>query len=356
MIKVSFLLLYIFFFFISPGQPLNTEDLTLISQAIKNKKIIGLGEPEHFYKGYYELKIQIIKHLVTTNEINAIAFEGSSIECKKLDAYINGADADLYAILPNLNAGYNYEKSGIFDCKEIVDFLQWLRRENKNRKEKISIYGIDFQNIESPVKNLKAHFPNSNSFHKGLDSLKNNLYSLMKQLSDDVSNGELPKIFFDETWKLKATNNYKLSERIQGYVKKEKDKWINQNAKELNQFSYIFTDPNLERDKMMFDNFVWQFNPAKTTLIWAADFHIANDSIVNKTNTIRKLGTYLNKKYGDQYFKIALIESENPQPSKRILYPVPAENKISGIYDLLIFCHGGNRAIRLVDQANDEEK
>ena len=140
MIKVSFILLLIFSNFISSSQPLNNDDLNFISNTIKNRKIIALGEPEHFFTGYYDLKIQIIKHLVSQKKINAIAFEGSGIGCKQLDEYIKGADADLYTILPNLNAGFKYEKSGIFDCREIVDFLKWLRTENKNRKNKISIF------------------------------------------------------------------------------------------------------------------------------------------------------------------------------------------------------------------------
>jgi erythromycin esterase len=357
MIKIFSLLLFIFSYFISFSQLLSDKDLGIISNSIKNKKIIGLGEPDHFYTGYYDVKIQIIKHLVKQNKIDAIAFEASLVECKKLDEYIKGADRDLYRILPNMNAGYNYEKSGIFDCKAIVNFLQWLRAENKNRKKTISIYGIDFQNIETPVKNLKAHFPNSISLKKKLDTLRNNLYSLMKQLSDDATNGELPKIFFDSTWKLKAVNNYKLSQRICKYVKEnEKEKWINQNAKELNQFSYIFTDPNLERDKMMFKNFVWHFNPKETTLLWAADFHIANDSIVNETNKILKLGAYLNKKFGSQYFKIALIQDENPHHNERIIYPIPVDSKLTGKFDLLIKTSAGAKAIRLEDQKDSVEK
>lgn len=348
MIKVSALLLFIFSYFISFSQLLNNGDLTLISNSIKDKKIIGLGEPDHFYTGYYEVKIQIIKHLISQNKIDVIALEASTVECRKLDAYIKGSEEDLYKILPDLNAGYKYEKEGIFDCRQIVQFLQWLQKENKNRTNKISIYGIDFQSIETPIENLKTHFPNSIPLHEKLDTIRNNFYSFLQQFIDDRL-----KMYFDSAWKTKTANNYEVSEWILNYVNaQDSSKWIRQNARELNQFSYMLIDPNIDRDKIMYENFMSQYDPEKTTLLWAADFHIGNDSLVNKNWKILLLGAYLNKEFGKQYFKIALIRDENPQLSERMIYPISPYSKLFSKYDFLIKTNPGPKAIRLEDQEN----
>ena len=176
MIKYYLSICILFFAIISKSQPLTNTDLCFIANSIENKNIIGLGEPEHFFKGYYNLKIQILKYLILKNKIDEIAFEASSAEFRKLDSFIEGANIDIIPVLPKLNAGYDYEKTGLLDCKEIVDFLNWLRKENYHCKDKISVYGIDFQNTETPVEQIKFRFKDDIYIQNNLDTLSQDLF------------------------------------------------------------------------------------------------------------------------------------------------------------------------------------
>ena len=119
------------------------------------------------------------------------------------------------------------------------------------------------------------------------------------------------------------------------------------NSTELAQFAYLFTNPNLPRDSIMFENFMSQFNPEQKTVIWAARFHIANDSIVNKSGTILTLGAYLSKSMGPSYYKITLWKTADSieANSQRILYSMNKTRK----YDMTIKTHPGKPAIRLED-------
>ena len=348
MIKYSFLTALIFLSTYSIGQPLDNSQLNFISKSISNKKIIGLGEPDHFYRGYYDLKIQILKFLVKSKSIDAIALEASGVETKKLDTYIKGKDLDISKILPKLNAGYALEGVGLFDCQEILEFLKWLKKENSNRKNKISIFGIDFQNIETPIYNLKFSFPKDEGLFSKLEAMKESLHHLMKQFSTDPMT-----IYFDSSWKIIARKNYLQAIDVLKYLKKRShDKSVIQNASELSQFAYIFTDPNLQRDSIMFENFIRQFNPKKKTVIWAHSGHIANDSIVNKFSTMLKLGACLTHTFRSQYFKVTLInaeESKDPE-SQRINYPIKNNKNIPGKFDMSISCDPGEPAKRLVNQ------
>ena len=112
-------------------------------------------------------------------------------------------------------------------------------------------------------------------------------------------------IYTDSSWEKMASKNYSLSNELKNYIShRNTDKWINQYANELSQFAYIFTDPNFQGDKLMFQNFVWHFNPKKRTVIWAADFHIENDSLVNKGGIVPKLGAFLTQKFHSEYLKL----------------------------------------------------
>jgi erythromycin esterase-like protein len=336
----SFIVL-IFLYTSSVGQPLTNEELNIISSSIKNKKVIGLGEPVHFLQGYYNVKIQILKHLIKAGDIDAIALEASSIETKKLDQYIKGDNLNIAKILPQLNAGYDFEKSGLFDCKEILDFLAWLRKENSNRKNKISIFGIDFQNIETPISNLEAYSKKSQALNLKLETIKKDLYELVKQFSRE----QLP-IYFDSAWKALAHKTYSTTLNVLDEIKQRNaPKSAIDNSTELTQFAYIFTNPNLPRDSIMFENFMSQFDPEQKTVIWAAGFHIANDSIVNKFSTILTLGAYLSKSMGPSYYKITLLKTVDSikANSVRILY---SKNKTRK-YDMIIKTDPGKPAIRL---------
>lgn len=348
MIKYFLSICILFFTIISKGQPLSNTDLSFISKSIENKSIIGLGEPEHFFKGYYNLKIQILKYLILKDKIDEIAFEASSAEFRKLDSFIKGASIDIIPVLPKLNAGYDYEKTGLLDCKEIVDFLKWLRKENYQRKNKISVYGIDFQNTATPVEQIKLRFKDDIYIKNNLDTLSQDLFSLLKQLSKDPMS-----IYMDSSWKKMASKNYSLSNEFKNYIShRNTDKWINQYANELSQFAYIFTDPNFQRDKLMFQNFLWHFNPKKTTVIWAAYFHIVNDSLVNKGGIVPKLGAFLSQKFGSEYFKIGLVRTKNSikDQAQRIIYPLSKNDENYMKFDMLIKCRRGETATPISTQ------
>jgi erythromycin esterase-like protein len=157
----------------------------------------------------------------------------------------------------------------------------------------------------------------------------------------------------DSSWKKLASKNYSLSNELKNYISlRNADKWINQYANELSQFAYIFTDPNFQRDKLMFQNFLWHFNPKKRTVIWAADFHIVNDSLVNKGGIVPKLGAFLTQKFGSEYFKIGLIRNKDSSDmqAKRVIYPLPKNDKNYGKFDMLIKCKRGEAATLLTEE------
>ncbi len=340
----SFIVL-VFLYTTSVSQPLTNEELNIISNSIKNKKVIGLGEPVHFFQGYYNVKIQILKHLIKAGDIDAIALEASSIETKKLNQYIKGQNLNIAKILPRLNAGYDFEKSGLFDCKEILDFLGWLRKENSNRKNKISIFGIDFQTIETPISNLESYSKKSQALNLKLETIKKDLAELVKQFSKE----QLP-IYIDSAWKALAYKTYSTTLNVLDEIKQRNaPKSVIDNSTELTQFAYIFTNPNLGRDSIMFENFMRQFNPEQKTVVWAASFHIANDSVVNKFSTTLTLGANLSKSLLSSYFKISLMKNADSSKSnsERIFYPDLNQNYKPRKYDMTIKVQPGKPARRL---------
>lgn len=72
------------------AQSFSPKGLSQIFERTKEKSIIGLGEAEHFRKGYYSSKCDLVKHLVQEGSINTIALEASTSVTSILNDYING--------------------------------------------------------------------------------------------------------------------------------------------------------------------------------------------------------------------------------------------------------------------------
>ncbi|HEU5051747.1 MAG TPA: erythromycin esterase family protein [Hanamia sp.] len=344
--KFYFTAIFFLLVIATTAQTLSTSELDAIQNSIAKKNIIGFGEPEHFYKGYYDSKIEIIKYLILHKKIDAIFFEASAAECRNIDRYVKGASNDsIIKTLHQLNEGYNYRKEGLFDCDEILNFLQWLRRKNMSTEKKVSVYGIDFQNAQTPIEELKNILKSNTHLQENLDSLQDNFDSLLKEMIENPV-----KIYMDTTWKKLATRNYLLAKTVRSLIKESDTKyWSNFYGKQLEEYAYIYTDPNLQRDSLMFENFKLQYHSQERVLLWAADFHIANDSTVNHMGRALTLGAFLKKEYGAQYFTIALDEDKEPVIAdfKRIIFPIPKGNEAFQKYDMIIKCKKGDRASRL---------
>lgn len=332
----TFFLFQLIFTNIAKAQLLTEAELQQVTKAIDGKTIVGLGEPEHFFSGYYELKSQIAKHLLKNTDINTLIFEASGASFRELDRYVRGENVDAKAILNDVNDGYRIQGYGLLNYQEILDLLDWIKQENKTRKNKISVMGMDFQQLNRPINALSYSFSDKPQFQAMLNKAKKNADTLMNII---ITNPV--KLYTNNDWKNFASEHYQLTEEIEKYVTtNSKDKNLRRDAAELRQFAYIYQDIDLNRDSIMAANISQIVEPKAKAIIWAANFHTGKDKINSSKGDKVSMGSHLNKKYGNQYFTIAVWEGM-PKDSKARIVHTTSEMPEYKIHDLLIPCQKG---------------
>lgn len=317
---------------ISFAQTFSKKELNQLSKKTKQYSIIGLGEAEHFYKGYYSSKFEIAKHLVEKESIDVIALEASMNVTSLLNGYINGnISLDLQSTLTSLNEPYSLQKAGLYNCLEIAEMINWLKSYNEDHQKKVELVGIDFQNYSIPLDSLK-HYASNNQQHKITNTkhlLDSSMYSILDSNIMVITSSEWIDRF------QRAKQNVKSLKAMIG--NNENDELFT----ELEQFTTLWDDPMFPRDSIMYENINRHINEKSRILIWAANFHLEND---HQFKGPKKLGVFLKEKYPSEYFIIGVTDQTDENKDK-IIYPV--KHGGLGKYDMIINVNKGDKCEKL---------
>lgn len=325
-LKVFFWLVFLFInTTVCSAQTFSSRELNQILEKVKSKKIIGLGESDHFRKGFYKSKFEVIRYLVEQGAINTIAIEGSMNVTSMLNKYINGdTSINLPKALLSLNEPYSLQGVGLFNCSEIVEMIEWLKKYNENHIAKIKLLGIDFQNYSIPLNQLK---------HKSSAPIKEKAANAKLLLDSSM--------FAILDSNMMVTTSAEWVARLQKarqYIQDIKPALYNERTKdlfqELEQFSTVWDDPMFPRDSMMYENLKSFMEEKTRVLVWAHNFHLENDK-----KMIKKLGFYLKENYKEQYYIIGVID-DTKNKDERILEP---KDNFLNKYDLIINIEKGDK-------------
>ncbi|MCR4929378.1 MAG: erythromycin esterase family protein [Lachnospiraceae bacterium] len=103
-------------------------------------KVVGIGEATHGNVEFQEIKLQMLQKLVNEGTAHAIAFEMSPAEAALYNDAIHEGESDLTELI----GGTDYP---LYDTKQMVDLLTWMREYNltHDENESVMIYGVDMQ-------------------------------------------------------------------------------------------------------------------------------------------------------------------------------------------------------------------
>ena len=103
-------------------------------------KVVGIGEATHGNAEFQEVKLQMLQKLVNEGSCHAIAFEMSPAEAAMYNDAIRENETDLTELI----GGTDYP---LYDTKQMVDLLTWMREYNMSHDEaeSVMIYGVDMQ-------------------------------------------------------------------------------------------------------------------------------------------------------------------------------------------------------------------
>lgn len=333
------LLITFFCLAITKGQKLSNEDIIRIKKYTAQSRIIGLGEEEHFYRGSNENRIEIIKELIKADIIQAIVFEIPGTDAFIANEYIHNKISKV-RLLEYLQRFKQLNAGPFFDCNEMVSFFEWLR-ERTTKTNDVEIYGMDFYDYIEALDNLRkfkeARQDNFTNIRQAFDTLTHILHNSPYQLVNE----DVKKI---------ASDNFNVVRSLLSEINTSSSVLLHNSANDVYNYAYWFTDPNA-RDSIMFQNFTKIDNPNKNILIWAANFHIQNDSLQTPSYTSYLFGSFMTKRYKSQYLKIGVF-STNPctkEDNARVLLP-DINCAVKDKFDIVVSIKKGERTTSIFDK------
>lgn len=127
-------------------------------------KVVGIGEATHGNSEFQTAKLNMLKKLVNEGTCHAIAFEMSPAEAALYNDAIRENESDLTELI----GGTDYP---LYDTKEMVELLTWMREYNLSHDESESVmfYGVDMQTGFRAVKYLNDFCEKNRDFFDGVE-------------------------------------------------------------------------------------------------------------------------------------------------------------------------------------------
>lgn len=141
-----------------------------LSDVLKDKTIIGLGECVHGSKTINNLRIELAKTLIENHDFRNIAFELSFNTGLRINHFLQTGEGDIEQII---------SKSHFFvNSMEMLDFIKWIKNYNDRSDEKINLYGFDIQSNIDLVEDLLK-------FYEETDKIAENLTATLHKIFVD---------------------------------------------------------------------------------------------------------------------------------------------------------------------------
>ncbi|MGL5277143.1 erythromycin esterase family protein [Myroides sp.] len=301
------------------------KGLTPIIDALKDNTIVALGEGTHGTKEFNDIRIELIKDLVTNHNFRIIAFENAYGDTYMINQVINSTGDLQKTMKENLVS--------VWQTKEIENLFSWIRSYNKTTKNKVTLTGVDtnfLNNATSVLLNEKDLVHNKTYYESCLK-----LSEGAKAIDYNWANSNTPNFEPDYNNLIKVgTEAYQLTKEM---TTKYSDK-LSTTAK--------IALYNLELGFRMFYE-ISQQNETYTRDFMMAETAIKAQSLLNQKmiiiahnghigltqSLIDPMGEYIKKQYGTKFYSLgtftangtysAMTDNIDVKVSKYSTYELP---------------------------------
>ena len=265
----------------------DNSDLSFLSKFTTDKNIVSLGEATHGSSEVFKMKHRIIKYLVEKEDYNIFAIEANMAEAELLNKYIQTGEGEPKKLLAYLNYW-------VWNTKEVLDLILWLREYNETHEKKVVFTGFDMQSYRFALHNVNNLYPKDN---EKIENIVNKLDTINKKIINERKKGiyqindSLIEEFYNESHLLYSEIN--LIEN-----KPENYNWLLQNSVLLVQFATRYSKHKPKhgyRDLCMAKNLKWIKDNYKNSkvIIWAHNGHVKRNKYT--------MGSYMNEEGLEAY-------------------------------------------------------
>ncbi|WP_395373842.1 erythromycin esterase family protein [Marinicella sp. W31] len=295
----------------SPSNSMTSKDLAFLRDKIvtfdnlsssdiwfEDAQIIGLGENSHGAKNLFEMKTEIIKHLIEKAKVTQVSLEMPAITALAVNDYIQGNSDDKQKTLLALN----YPS---WQTQSMLKLLDWLKAYNLSNANEIVFSGFDVQQPQLTLSVLKSRFLKDQDM-RGLEYLE----KLAAIMSDSNPNVEAFTQGIEQLKQHLIEHKHELS-RFADVLKQ----------------GAIVQNPGLgsgDRSKFMAEQ-VMMLAQERKTVIWADNTHISKKPSA--------MGAWIDSSLGDQYIALGLSFDTGTYSAYGPENPYPVHPSFSGSHE-----------------------
>ena len=257
------------------------------NQQLKFKKVFAIGEATHGSSEVYEIKNNLTKYLISYHDYSTLAIEMEPFDAQELNKYIQGGNIKLDATLSA--TGY-----WIWKTKEFSSLMEWLRRFNEGKSNKIKIVGIDIPFSNNALSILKSYSPGSSYLSKIFTKI-DSLYSLKDiKKNDATSLKKLVNLYEEESIKQNILRDKKSNETLLSAISSFQQQIGFRES----------TEQNIYRDSCMAINLstFLNSNVSEKLILWAHNGHVSKagkslGALISEKNPVYSLAFAIGKGY-----------------------------------------------------------
>ncbi len=130
---------------ITLGQPLKDKtSIQPLVEALKNKKIVMLGESSHGTQEFYEWRQAITQDLIMNHGFDFVAVEGDWPPCQEINQFVAGKKGDdAHEVLSRFNRWPTW----MWANTEVLSFVEWLKSWNEGKDRPVGVHGLDVYSL-----------------------------------------------------------------------------------------------------------------------------------------------------------------------------------------------------------------
>ena len=124
------------------------SDLAPLKKGLSGVSIFGAGEGTHGTHEFFTFKHRLFEFLVREMGYTVFAIEDGMYGAALINQYIRTGQGDPKAILQK-------EFHNVFQVKELLDLIEWMRSYNATHGNKLTFAGFDSQQMDSYVRGIR---------------------------------------------------------------------------------------------------------------------------------------------------------------------------------------------------------
>ena len=305
--------------------PLNNPDdyNTLINRAAQVPFVL-IGDSTHGTHEFYQQRINISKRLIQEQGFKLILMEGDWPNIYTLNQYVQSSTS--LTAEQALNA-FNPEAAWLWNNKETLDFVKWLKRFNEQLPEgeqKVSLHGMDIYTFSRSKKLVVDYLygfspqaaQQALSRYQCFERFNNDLHRYGQAVSKNQSfscEQEVVEQYQDfAQCRFPCPEQYPFIDREAFFDAKQNARVVKNVEKSL-RINYMTNGQSVlwnQRDQHMMESLLASsehlHNPK--TIVWA---HVSHLGDARATDVVKhdqlNLGQLLRQRFGDQVFSIGML-------------------------------------------------